>query len=136
MERFRPRNTSGLAQRWKRGQSGNPGGRPKVATEVRDLARQHTPEAIQELARLCTKARKEGDRIKAIELLLDRGWGKVVPVGVDPMAPTAEESVSNVVRVPHVCQSVEQWQREADAWRRRNPPSAYDTPLLDPKRPN
>jgi len=134
MERFRPRNTSGLAQRWKRGQSGNPGGRPKLAAEVRDLARLHTPEAIKELARLCTKARKESDRIRAIELLLDRGWGKVVPVRVGPMG--TDETTPNVVRVPHVAQSVGAWQAEADAWRRRNPPQAYDVPVPDPTRPN
>jgi hypothetical protein len=34
---------------WRRGVSGNPGGRPKVVTEVRDLARQHTGEAIMTL---------------------------------------------------------------------------------------
>ncbi|WP_447986972.1 DUF5681 domain-containing protein [Nitrospira sp. Nam74] len=32
---------------WKPGQSGNPGGRPKVLIEVRDLARNHGREAIE-----------------------------------------------------------------------------------------
>jgi hypothetical protein len=57
-------------------QSGNPGGRPRVIGELRDLARQHAPEAIEELARLALKAKNESARIAAIKELLDRGYGK------------------------------------------------------------
>jgi hypothetical protein len=60
-----------------KGQSGNPGGRPRVLVEVRDLARQHAPAAIKELARLSTKAESETARVAAIRELLDRGYGKV-----------------------------------------------------------
>ena len=38
------------------GQSGNPGGRPKVVGELQELARRYTPEVIEELARLALKA--------------------------------------------------------------------------------
>jgi hypothetical protein len=58
------------------GRSGNPGGRPRVISEVRELARQHAPEAIRELARLATKAKSETARVVAIRELLDRGYGK------------------------------------------------------------
>ena len=34
---------------WKPGQSGNPGGRPKVLADVQALARQYTTEAIETL---------------------------------------------------------------------------------------
>lgn len=37
---------------WKPGQSGNPGGRPKVAAEIRDLARDHGAKAIERLVAL------------------------------------------------------------------------------------
>ena len=58
------------------GQSGNPGGRPRVIGEWRALARAHAPEAIEELARLALKAKSESARIAAIRELLDRGYGK------------------------------------------------------------
>ena len=58
------------------GQSGNPGGRPRVVGELRELARARAPEAIEELARLAMKARSESARVAAIRELLDRGYGK------------------------------------------------------------
>ena len=59
-----------------KGRSGNPGGRPRVVGTLRDLARAHAPEAIEELARLALKAKSETARIAAIRELLDRGYGK------------------------------------------------------------
>jgi hypothetical protein len=59
-----------------KGKSGNPGGRPKVIGPLQELARQHAPEAIRELARLATKAKSETARVVAIRELLDRGYGK------------------------------------------------------------
>lgn len=55
----------------------NPGGRPKDVGFVRDLARQHTEEAIATLVSIMrdTSAR-ETARVAAAENLLDRGWGK------------------------------------------------------------
>jgi Family of unknown function (DUF5681) len=59
-----------------KGQSGNPGGRPKVIGEVQELARQYAPTAMIELARLALKAKSETARIAAIRELLDRGYGR------------------------------------------------------------
>jgi hypothetical protein len=36
--------------RFQKGKSGNPGGRPKESDDVKELARQHSTEAIQRLA--------------------------------------------------------------------------------------
>jgi hypothetical protein len=47
-----------------------------VIADLRDLARAHAPEAIEELARLAIKGRSEAARVAAIRELLDRGYGK------------------------------------------------------------
>jgi len=64
---------------FQRGQSGNPGGRPRVVGELRSLARQHAPAAIEELARLAMKAKSESVRVAAIRELFDRGYGRAAP---------------------------------------------------------
>jgi hypothetical protein len=60
------------------GQSGNPGGRPKVIGEVRDLARQYTSLAVETLAHIMEHGDKDAARVAAALALLDRGWGKAV----------------------------------------------------------
>ena len=44
--------------------------------DVQELARQHAPTVIVELARLALKAKNETARIAAIRELLDRGYGR------------------------------------------------------------
>jgi hypothetical protein len=61
---------------FQKGQSGNPGGRPKLLAHVRDLAREHTEDAIRELATILTSGEHEASRVAAAKELLDRGWGK------------------------------------------------------------
>ena len=60
---------------WKPGQRGNPGGRPKVVAEIRELARQHGHEAIQRLVALM-HSKNESVAVRAAEALLDRGYGR------------------------------------------------------------
>ena len=60
---------------WKKGQSGNPSGRPKVAGEVQELARQHTAEAINTLVAILRNAKAPpAARALAANSLLDRGY--------------------------------------------------------------
>ena len=83
--------------KFRKGQSGNPGGRPKVLGELQELARQHAPTVIAELARLALKAKKESVRISAIRELLDRGYGRprqgleVSIPSVDPLQMLLDE---------------------------------------------
>ena len=62
--------------KFRKGESGNPGGRPKVLGELQELARRHAPEVIAELVRLALKAKSETARIAAGRELLDRGFGR------------------------------------------------------------
>ena len=60
---------------FEKGKSGNPGGRPKVSMEVKELARQHGPAAV---AKLVEHLEGDDGRLAqtAAMALLDRGYGK------------------------------------------------------------
>lgn len=61
---------------FRKGQSGNPGGRPKRTEEVRALARRYTASAIATLLEIATRGSSESARVAAANALLDRGWGR------------------------------------------------------------
>lgn len=61
---------------WAKGQSANPGGRPKGVAEVIELARKHTAEAIAGLAKIAKTSKHDSARVAAWTILLDRAWGK------------------------------------------------------------
>lgn len=78
-EKKKPKPRTGETT-WKKGQSGNPGGRsPRVGPNgetVAELARAHTALAVRVLAEVCAAAPDNAHRIAAANALLDRGWGK------------------------------------------------------------
>jgi hypothetical protein len=60
-----------------KGVSGNPGGRPGGIAEIRDIAKEHTPAAIECLVRIMNAQNaSQGAQVQAAIALLDRGWGK------------------------------------------------------------
>ena len=72
---------------WQKGMpSPNPGGRPKAAYDVQELARQHTEAAIDTLAEIMSDEKApHSSRLSAAEALLSRGWGR-------PILPTVQTS--------------------------------------------
>lgn len=64
---------------FRKGQSGNPGGRPKGLTQLRELARVHTQEAFETLIEIMRdKGAKEMARLSAANSVLDRAWGRPI----------------------------------------------------------
>jgi Family of unknown function (DUF5681) len=61
---------------WKKGQSGNPSGRPKVFEEFQNLLRKDTPAAVAELIKLMTESKDDYVRLAAIHEFFDRAYGK------------------------------------------------------------
>ncbi|CAL8981860.1 hypothetical protein RHODGE_RHODGE_03989 [Rhodoplanes serenus] len=93
------------------GRSGNPGGRPKTITEVRDLARAKTAEAIEALAQIATAGESEAARVSAAVALLDRAWGKA-PQAI--AGPDGEGPVAVVSRIERVIVRPNQKPEDAD----------------------
>jgi uncharacterized protein DUF5681 len=94
-----------IGKPFKKGQSGNPGGRPKVVAEVKELARAHTGEAIETLVSIMSNPKAApAARVSAANALLERGYGK------PPHHISGEGGPSYVVRLPEPCKTAEEWE--------------------------
>jgi hypothetical protein len=66
--------------RFQKGQSGNAGGRPKALRHLQAKCRELTPQLLERLEAIATMSKSETAALKAIEMIMDRGWGKPVPI--------------------------------------------------------
>jgi hypothetical protein len=74
---FGDMDKNSVMAKFAKGQSGNPGGRPSGLGEIREIARQHTDEAVQVLVNVMNDATAApAARVGAATALLDRGWGR------------------------------------------------------------
>ena len=48
---------------WAKGQSGNPGGRPRILEAVRDIARESTELAVETLRQICAVSTRQMSRV-------------------------------------------------------------------------
>jgi len=88
----RPDITRGSGGRFAAGKSPNPGGRPKTSSEVAELAREKSPQAIERLLQIGMSGRSTA-AVLALREILDRGLGKP-PVAV---AVTARAAIPGAV---------------------------------------
>jgi hypothetical protein len=80
--------------KFEKGQSGNPGGRPKALLDVIELARSHTPAAIAALVQISACGEKHpAAAVAASVALLDRGWGR-------PMQPNEHTGADGAPLIP------------------------------------
>lgn len=69
------------ANGFKKGKSGNPGGRPKKTEEqvqLEEMCRARTPEALSTILAIMSNGENERNRLSAAEFVIERGWGKAV----------------------------------------------------------
>jgi hypothetical protein len=93
-----------IGRPFQKGQSGNPGGRPKAIAEVKELAREHTGKAVETLVSIMSDPKAPpAARVSAANALLDRGYGK------PPQHITDESARSYVARLPEVAKSAAEW---------------------------
>jgi len=89
--------STGRNRGWfKKGQSGNPGGRPRVLADVQELARQKSPKALDTLEKIMLNEKAPAAaRVAAANGLLDRGYGRPTQPVAQMLAQVKAEDLSD-----------------------------------------
>jgi hypothetical protein len=99
-----------IGRPFKKGQSGNPGGRPKVIAEVRELARAYTAEAIgPRIDHDQCKVGASGESVSC-KCAMDRSYGK-------PPQHVTGQNANYVALLPQRCETAEEWMATVETHR-------------------
>ncbi len=84
--------TRGAGRPFAKGQSGNPGGRPRIPEELKSRAQAYSVEALDTLHALMRDPEQSGSvRVSAAVAIMDRGYGKsTVTVDMQPKRTIAD----------------------------------------------
>lgn len=93
------------------GIGGNPNGRPPARFDLPAICRTHTPEAIERLVEIM-RGEDDDRALRAIQMLLDRGWGRPMQQIEDSTQSGTRLTLMHLVATQRVA---EQLQREWDA---------------------
>ena len=81
---------------WAKGQSGNPGSRPRILEAVRDIAKEFTTLAIETLRTIAADTDAlHAARVSAATALLDRAWGKPTKYSAVALARWSDHTNEN-----------------------------------------
>lgn len=108
-----PENKS-KSGRFVAGQSGNPGGRPKIPEDVKMAFRALVPEAVEILGAIMRNPKEKTPyRIEAIKTILDRAYGK--PVQAQDISLDMAGSVDVTTQVRRVLVEMDNDRRGTEA---------------------
>ena len=88
-----------------RGRSGNPGGRPKLPAEMREMFRAKAPQALEVLTR-CLQSDDDRIAMMAAQAILDRGYGRPTQ-SID--ANINDDPVRYIVELPKKSATTQEW---------------------------
>src|SRR5918997_6623791 len=103
----RPKGSGPTSTSFKKGESGNPAGRPKLDPELKAFARSYTLEALTTVVEIMgNKKQPASARIRAAEIILDRGHGKAPQV----IEPENYDIMTNAELDRHIRESLDEMQ--------------------------
>jgi hypothetical protein len=100
---------------FKKGVSGNPGGRPKLPAEVREMFQARSQEALEVLIR-CLQSDDDRIAMMAAQAILDRGYGKPVQ-SIDANITEDGGPIRYYAELPRKADTAAEWLEHVNARR-------------------